>query len=293
MNGNVTNIKVGVGTNGYLETNGNVEVCGNVRYGVGKEWKKTGNVEQCPGYTETEGNVTLPPVSSFMPTDIATNNSNYRLVTCTSLSPKTPTGCQSDTFNGTWTSTLPFNPKTRTIAPSGNVALTIGGGDYWLCRLTLAGNIDFIIAQGAHPRFFFDTPENCGLSSGTSQLSISGNADITATGYQPSKGQYDMPGFYFLGSTSRSTWVDLSGNSGTNHIVIYGPNTNIKVNGNANYKGIIAGKTVEMNGNGVVQNDAGFEPPPELSPDDGVTLYSRQSYVECIGAVASPPDANC
>jgi hypothetical protein len=260
------NIRVGVGTNGNLVTSGNASICGDILVGVGKSWKKSGNATQCSGHTVTQGTLTLPEVSSFMPSNIATSNSDYRLVKCTKTTePKSPTGCQSDTYSGgTWTTTSPWNPSTRAISASGNTTLTIGGGDYWICSITLSGNSQLIMAAGAHARFFFDTPEHCGTSN---QISMSGNNVITASGYQPSKSQFDMPGFYLLGSPTTASQLSLSGNSSTtDEFVIYGPNTDISISGNATFKGIVAGKTISMSGNGTIEQDAGYTAPPEITP---------------------------
>lgn len=262
-------IHMGVGTNGTITSSGNASVCGNIRHGIGKTWSHSGNAKQCSGYQVTEGNIELPSVSSFMPTNIATNNSDYRLVKCTSTG--VPAGCQSDTYaaekgNGsTWTSTTPWNPATRTISIAANSILTVGGGDYWVCAISFSGNSQLIMASGARVRFFFDAPENCG--GVTTPLSLSGNSRIAATGYQPSVGQFSMPGFFFLGSTKTATSVNLSGNTSiTNEMVIYGPNTKINISGNATWKGVVVGKEIEMSGNGHVMQDAGYELPPELNP---------------------------
>lgn len=287
-----SDIRVGLGTNGNLETSGNTEICNNIRHGVGKEWKHSGNVTQCSGYKVTEGNTSLPAVSSFMPANIETENSDSRLVYCTKTSPvKEPTGCESDSYSGgTWSSTSPWNPTTRSLSASGNTVITLGGGNYWLCSLKLEGNSEFIMAQGAKVRLFFDTPEHCGLSSGSAQISIGGNDRISATGYQPSLGEYETPGFYLMGSATIPTTVDIAGNSSTDEFVIYGPNTNIEITGNATYKGVVAGKTVKDTGNGAFEDDSGFEP-PEIG---GSTLYARQAYVECEGgAPTSPANKSC
>lgn len=325
------NIRVGVGTNGNLVTSGNASICGDILVGIGKSWQKSGNANQCSGHTVTQGTLTLPEVSSFIPSNIATSNSDYRLVKCTKTTePKSPTGCQSDTYSGgTWTNTTPWNPSTRAISASGNTTLTIGGGDYWICSITLSGNSQLIMAAGAHARFFFDTPEHCGTSN---QISMSGNNKITASGYQPSKGQFDMPGFYLLGSPTMASQVSLSGNSSTtDEFVIYGPNTTINISGNATFKGIVAGKTIAMSGNGTIEQDAGFTAPPEITPGgDGsaakaieellnqkktgqVSLeqvlnqlegalggepsseaFHTKGYVECTGTVATgEPNAAC
>lgn len=260
-------IRVGVGTNGNLVTSGNASICGDIQVGVGKSWTKSGNASQCSGYEFSEGTTTLPDVSSFIPSDIATNNSNGRITKCSN---GLPADCQQDTYSGgNWSSSKPFNPSNRSISLSGNTTLTVGGGDYWICSLNMSGNSRLIMAAGAHVRFFFDTPEHCGTSL---QISLSGNNEITATGYKPDLGQFDMPGFYLLGSTTSVSQVDLSGNySTTDEFVIYGPNSYVNISGNATFKGIVAGKRIAMSGNGKIEQDAGFTAPPEIEPGAGGT----------------------
>lgn len=287
---NNADARVGVGTNGNIYVHNNGNVCGNVRHGIGKQATFDNNGTQCQGYGITEGNVSLPPVSSFMPTDIETNNSNYRLVTCTKTSPtKEPAGCQSDTYTGKWKSTEPWNPSTRTIYASNNTTITLGGGDYFICRLYVRNNSHFVMAEGAQVRVFFDTPENCEMDPGEKQIDINNNADVTATGYQPEIGKFDVPGFYVMGSESIATTIEFSNNSGTNEFILYAPNSHIVVKNNATYTGVIAGKTVHLDNNAIVRQDEGFEP-PQIG---GATIYERQSYVECTGATASPPNASC
>ncbi len=261
-----SDIHVGVATDGSLTTSGNTSICGSIQVGVGKKWTHTGNASQCSGYSVTEGSLSLPAVSSFMPSNIATKNSNGRITVCSS---GLPAECQKDTYNGTWSSTAPFTPSSNgattagTISLSGNTILTLGGGDYWVCSIQLSGNSKLIMAKGAHVRFFFDTPEHCGTSN---QISMSGNNEITATGYLGTPGHFDMPGFYLLGSTAYTSQVSLSGNSSTtDEFVVYGPDSYINVSGNATFKGIIAGKQIAWSGNGKIEQEKGFEIPPELT----------------------------
>jgi hypothetical protein len=265
---NNSDARVNVGTNGEVEVLNNGNICGNIRYGVGKkEPYFHNNGKWCSGYVKTQANVELPPVTSFMPADIATNNSNFRLATCTKTSPtKVPTGCQSDTFSDSWSKSPPWNVSTRTIQTSNNSTLTLGGGDYFVCKLILSNNSHLIMADGAQVRVFFDTPEHCGLAAGTKQVDVSNNANITATGYQPALGRYDLPGFYLTGSPTIPTTVEWSNNSGTNEFVLYAPNSNIELKNNATYYGIIAGKTVHLNNNAIVIQNAGFKLPSILNP---------------------------
>lgn len=287
---NNADARVGVGTNGNVTVYNNGNVCGNIRHGVGKKANFSNNGTQCTGYQVTEGNVSLPPVSSFMPTSIATDNDNWRLATCTKTSPESvPVGCQTDTYTGKWRSDEPWDPTTRTIYASNNTTLTLGGGDYWVCRLYIRNNSHLVMDADAQVRIFFDTPENCGIKAGEKQIDINNNADVTATGYQPEIGKFDMPGFYVMGSPTIPTTIEFSNNSGTNEFILYAPNTNIIIKNNATYTGVIAGKTVHLDNNAIVRQDEGFKP-PQIG---GATIFERQSYVECTGATATPPNAGC
>jgi len=305
-------IHVGIGTNGDVTADGNAVVCGDIRHGIGKTWTHTGNAKQCEKNVVTEGNKTLPPVTSFMPSNIATVNSNYRLYQCTTTKPtKEPTGCESDAYSGNRNATKPWNPTTRAITIDANDTLTVSGGDYWICSLSVSGNAQLIMAASAQVRFFFDSPEHCGQASGTAQISLTGNSRIASTN------KTVMPAFYLLGSATIPTSVSLGGNANTeDEFVVYGPNTTVNIPGNATYKGVIAGKKVAVTGNGHIENSSSYEPPAEIrsvteskASSEGKTTtgdpttepittaryYSPQFYVECTGvpAASAAPNASC
>ncbi|MGN6216017.1 MAG: hypothetical protein ACTHN7_03540 [Solirubrobacterales bacterium] len=287
--GENANIRVGVGTNGSVHLSQSASICGDIRHGVGKELTFKNSSSQCSGYGKTEGNEALPPVSSFMPTNIATSNSNYRLVKCTSTN--VPSGCQSDSYTKSWETNTPWNATTRTIEPAQNSSLTLTGGDYFICKLVLGNNAHLIMGANATVRIFFDTPEDCGAKAGSTwePIKVENNADITSSGYQPTAGKFSVPGLYVTGSTSIPSKIVFSNNSGSNQFVLYAPNSNLYFENNSTYKGAIAGKTVYFSNHAKVEEDEGFEPPKI----GGSTLFSRQSYVECTGATGSPPNANC
>ena len=76
-----------------------------------------------------------------------------------------------------------------------------------------------------------------------------------------------MPGFFFLGSPKIATTISMSGNASvTNEMVVYAPESNINISSNATWKGVIVGKQINMSGNGHVEQDAGYELPPEINP---------------------------
>jgi hypothetical protein len=145
------------------------------------------------------------------------------------------------------------------------------------------------MAAGAKVRSFFDTPEKCGQSSGTAQIEVVNSSGIEATGYGSAPGQYDVPGLYVQGSTSRETRVNFANSAGSNQFVLYAPNSRVEINNSATFKGSIVGKSVSLANSAKVEQDSGFEPPSI----GGSTLYARQSYVQCSGMVVSPPNAGC
>lgn len=282
-------IRTDIGTNGDIETHGKtVTICGNIRTGIGK----SGPTPSCGG-KKTEGNEDLPPVNP--PADIATKNSNCRLaLTC-------PNASEVDTYSTESgnskkeketekkrTATDPWDAVKKTVNLGSNAKLTLGGGDYLVCGLFVNGGGELIMAAGTHVRIFVDTPEHCGLSAGAVQVEITGNTVSTA--YNPAQGTYDVPGIYVIGSPTIPTTVKLGGNSGnTNEMVLYAPYSNIEMYGTADWKGMLAGKTLTVNGTPTIESDP-------LIPQPDITLASlleRTRYVECTGATASPPNANC
>jgi hypothetical protein len=290
-------IHVGVGTNGEVfGHNNSAKVCGDIRVGIGK---KEPTVQRCSGYDVTQGNIVLPPVSNFMPSDIVINNENELFTSCVK---GLPLGCQSDTLTPGYSKEKPFDADERFLNLN-NETLTVSGPNYWLCKLEMNGKSRLIMRAGAKARFFFDTPEHCGMDPGDTQIKMNGGALIEATGYQSTPGNFDMPGFYLTGSGR----VYIGGNDGTNEMIIYGPNSEIELKGSAIYKGLIAGKTLLVTGSSIVVSDAGYELPEELKPPppptggstgDPVTtarLFTPQTYVECTGVASSAeaPNANC
>ena len=54
-------------------------------------------------------------------------------------------------------------PRTLTIGNNGS--LTLGGGTYNFCKVTLGNNSYITIAAGAKVRFFLDSPDRCRLAA--------------------------------------------------------------------------------------------------------------------------------
>jgi Tfp pilus assembly protein PilX len=269
-------IEVPVGTNGDIHLDSDAEICANARYGVGESITFGSNSGQCPGYSLTSGDRELPPL--FKP-GLATANDNGRFF---------GQDIRSSSSEVTWNST------TRTLTLNSNGTLTLGGGNYFICRLVLDSNSRLYMASGAQSRIYFDKPENCPSlpndSGAKNQFWMSSNTEISSTGYNPALGNFDLLGFYFFGSTSIPTTIHLDSNASVqNELVIYAPESDVYMNSNSQYIGAIAGKSLHMDSNAVITSDSNM-PPPLI---DIAPFHIKGRYVECATTVTGAPDAGC
>ncbi|MFL5901556.1 MAG: hypothetical protein ACJ75S_10220 [Solirubrobacterales bacterium] len=281
LKGGVT-IKSDVGTNGNIELNsenGKAPIlCGSLRHGLGK----TAPTPKCNG-TVGEGEKNLPEITP--PSNLSTSNSNCRLsATCTEKSKVDPfvtiKGKKEEVEKRT--EKEPWESSTKTITISNNSRLTMGGGDYFICKLVVKGEL--IMAAGSEIRIFVDTPGNCKLKAGEPQVEVVAGGSIVSTGYNAQNG-YKIPGIYLLGEST----AKLSGNSTTDEVMIYGPKSEIEIEGDATWKGLMAAKKMNLHGNATFESDPNIKAPNITF----ASLLGRTRYVECVGATATPPDANC
>jgi hypothetical protein len=265
-------IETDIGTNGNIVSSGTPTICGNDRHGVGKE----APVPSCEGeVTEEEKN--LPAITP--PENLETENDNCRVSeTCSGEK-----AGNIDPYSKRLTSKNPWE-EPRTINIASQQTLTMGGENYFVCELNIQGKL--YIPAGSDPQIFIDKPENCGLSSRAQQVYVGAGAVIESDSYNPDQGSYEIPGIYVLGNGS----VKLVGTPKTsNEVMIYAPESAIDLGGNAEWNGMLAGETLKVHGNPVIVSDPNIAPPE-------ITLagnFERTHYVECTGASASPPDANC
>lgn len=271
-------IRTDIGTNGSIEKDGNTAtICGNLRHGPGG----TAPPPDCEGEV-TEAYRSLPPVNP--PEDIATNNDNCRLeANCTD-----PT--KVDTYSKARTTKAPYEAATRRINIGGGATLTMGGANYFICRLEIeSGELIMAAGEGLETHIYFDTPEHCGIAAGEAQIKVTGSGKLVSTGYNPAEGKYSMPVLYLIGSPTIPTEVALLGTSSTLEAIIYAPNSEINIGGNTKLLGMAAGKSLFIHGNATIESDPGLKPPDIFFE----SLWERTHYVECTGAEVTPPDAYC
>lgn len=266
-------IETDIGTNGSITSEqGSAIVCGNDRHGPGG----TAPTPTC-GKEKTEGTKELPPITP--PANLATENDNCRVAeNCTG----TKAG-KIDPYSKKISSKNPWE-EPRHVNIASQQTLTMGGTNYYVCELNIQGKL--YMPVGSHIQIFIDTPEHCGLASGAPQVTMGGNAVIESSAYNPSQGLYEVPSIYLLGNGE----VKLDGTPGTtDEVMIYAPYSHIDLGGNATWNGMIAGKSLKVHGNPIIKSDPNLKA-PEITL---ASLFQRTKYVECTGATASPPDANC
>ncbi|WP_040598671.1 DUF7305 domain-containing protein [Patulibacter medicamentivorans] len=237
LSGNVR-IDTPAATNGVLSMNGNVDTAGVVLGPAGSS-RRTGNVSSGPivQRTAAQGPFVLAAVD---PGNSATVNDDQRIANGLRTPPQPP----FDTV--TSQSGLSFDPATRALRSTGNTTLTLGGGVYNFCSISISGNFTVVVAPGARVSLYVDSPDdpNSGCPAGSGGVSVTGNfASGSATG-DPTSLQ-----LYLYGTNDGLGRLTINGNA-TLNATVYAPRTNLVVAGNARIRGGIAARSVTMSGNG-------------------------------------------
>ena len=288
-------IHVGTATNGNMELRGNARQCGQVSVGIGKELQLEQNAtyytdEECSSsaseYLQQE--LTLPPVDQG---DAATNNDNDRFFEQDYVSGNKGSAC----WSGVKASGKAGSCGERELKVENNSAVTLGGTVYSMCKLTLLSNSALYIASGANVTIYFDSPENCGYSSATTQLDLRSNARITSAGGEPIS-----IAMLFVGSETIPTKVQLNSNTSVEescdqNFIVYAPRSEVDLDSNSKFCGAIAGKSVHLDSNSEIWSGTGSEDfmTNEDEPREAVAHYAPFRFVECSGASAGMPDAGC
>ena len=289
-------IHTGTATNGDMILKSNAKQCGQASVGVGKGMETSSNA----GYysdalcktkhsTVLQQELTLPPVNQG---NAATENDNARFFALDTVSGNKADACWSGKkANGQTTS----NCKTRELRVDGNSAVTLSGSVYSFCKLSLDSNSALYIATGEEVTIYFDSPENCGYSSTTTQLDLRSNSRVTSATGDPVS-----VAMLFVGSDTISTNIQLNSNTSVNgpceqNFVIYAPRSDIDLDSNSKFCGAIAGKSIHLDSNAEIWNASGTESfnLPGVEIPETAPHYTPYRFVECSAVAASPPDAGC
>lgn len=279
-------IEASAASNGTIETKSNSGICGPVTHGPAGEFIIDGDTQE--GETHSGGKkcsgtfplappipVALAPVmQGNVPPSAGGINDN-------ALLPGTISGKKKE---------VSWIPSTRELTLDSNVAITLPGGRYSLCRLQLDSNSTIFIAAGASVTMYFDDPANCPNLDGEPQLQLDSNSKI-----RPTSGATGDLAMLFVGNPEIPTAIELNSNFQANSecindFVIYAPETDISFDSNVTYCGAVAGKTVELNSNTTIRTSA--EAQNYVLPGAG-SHYDATRFLECPSVAADGTDAGC
>lgn len=289
-------IHTGIATNGDVLLKSNARQCGQASVGIGKKLETSSNAgyysdAKCKTSNETvlQQELTLPAVNQG---DAATNNDNGRFFAEDTVSGNLGHACWNG-FKANGSSTSNCGP--RELQVEHNSSLILGGSVYSFCKLTLKSNSALYIATGAEVTIYFDSPENCGYSSGEKQLDLQSNSRVTSATGDPV-----TVAMLFVGSDSIESNIQLNSNTSVNgpceqNFVILAPRSNVDLDSNSKFCGAIAANSVHLDSNAEIWNASGTETftLPGVEIPETAAHYTPYRFVECSAVVASPPDAGC
>ncbi len=289
-----------LGSNGAIELGNNSQVSGGIELGtrstpppiLGSGSSLGGPVTY---RSEAKGAFVLAPVDMG---NTATVNHNNRILT----------GDDAGT-NVTYTDT-PNAPRTLSIGNNGS--LTLGGGTYNFCKVTLGNNAYITIAAGAKIRFFLDSPDR--LAPGTAGDCIPDNyvgsdsqkrSTARANGYGGmTLGQgsnFNNPGhainfqIYIYGYADGTHKVEFNNTSAMN-AAIYAPASELVWVNTAGINGAVAASKVEFK-NSATFSWAGASGAFDLAElrTDKVSVYYRMAWKECrrVRTATADPESGC
>ncbi len=283
---NGASIRGNVGSNGYVQLVGGTQIenCETIRVGTNGEFKKES--WQSTPCTITKGNKEYPNVV------VPSENSNGRMFTAGgdtyTYSSGALAGCEAQGWQAQWC------PKTKVLGLRNDSSVTLGGtAPYVFCQLQIEGGGVLKIKAGAEVQIIFESPESCGLPSGTTQLLINNGGKVEAEG----AGNAMRAGFYFVGSSTRATKVKLEGGASVANFVMYAPRTSVEISNGASFRGALLGKTITMHGGTWIRPEGS-----EFKPDENLPVektgsggtYAQGAYVECSSTLnEAEPSTGC
>jgi hypothetical protein len=253
-------VKSAVATNGTLQVNNEASV-GEVS--LGKGGKIQGNGTTGP-VKEEPTQFTLNPVD---PGNSAEVNDDFRIANG-QKKPKIEPYDESN--NKTKFEDTAERPRTLTV--NNNATLTLGGGTYNFCNLTLTNHSTITLAAGVKTRIFIDSPNDpaskCPPGSGA--FAVTNESSFVNASKDPTALQifvYDTPEIQFV-----------------NHVTFYGtiyaPGSAVTIVNEAGFVGAVAAKSVKIVNNGEFASDSRVEQVRATTTG----IYYRTAWAECTPA---------
>jgi hypothetical protein len=254
MNNNGQVYNGGAGSNKEVNISGSANICGTVHFGT-IFFKDNSTSAKPPsgcaaGRPEVKGELQYPAVP--LPSDIATNNSDYRLCSeaaChAGLDPVPSSIWQRGNIS--------YNQSNRQLTVNYSELTLEGTAPYYLCQLVLTGGSSLHAGAGKSIKIYFPPPSACPGLNGAAQLQIANGTYVYADAASG-------PQFLFVGSTgSPESRIELGGGARSEQFVIYAPYSKIVANNGIEMTGAIVGRTLEIAGGGGINKYGPFTPPP-------------------------------
>jgi hypothetical protein len=254
INNNAQVYNGGAGSNKAVSLSGSANVCGSVRYGTtfttDNSTSKSSPANCAAGRTATKATATYPAIT--LPSDIASNNSDYRLCSeaaChAGLDPVPSSVWQRGNMS--------YNSANKQLTVNYSELTLEGTAPYYLCQLILAGGSYLKAGAGKAIKIYFAPPSSCPGLNGAAQLQIANGTYV----YADSAGG---PLFLFVGNSSNpaESRVELAGGARSEQFVIYGPYTKVVANNGIEMTGAIVGNTLELGGGASINKYGIFTPP--------------------------------
>jgi hypothetical protein len=184
----------------------------------------------------------------------------------------------------------------RTLRVWGNGIFRLPPGDYSFCRIRLEGQGILLVPPGAtDTRVFLDSPENCAGVANAGTITSDGLSRIVNCHAQTDPGSLQL---YAVGSTATATTQTFSGGGaltgalmntlcGSNiplvgtPMMVYAPNSQVTLAGNAAIAGQVAAKVVSMSGASSVTSVSSLVNLNELGSNPVIPVYKPQDYISC------------
>jgi hypothetical protein len=281
-----------LGSNGQIQLGNNSVVSGGIQLGTSSSpppilgtGSTVGGNPPVTYRSEAEGAFVLAPVDMG---NTATVNDNNRIATG-----------QDSGSKVTYTNTT---AAPRTLSLDNNGSLTLGGGTYNFCKVTLGNNSYITIAAGAKIRFFLDSPDRAGsgcIPSG--QTAAQARSNGYGGMFLGQGSNFNNPGhainfqIYMYGYADGSHKVDFFNSAGMN-AAIYAPSSELVWNNTGGISGAVSASKVEFK-NSATFSWAGGNGQFDLSElrTDTVSVYYRMAWKECgrVRPTTSDPESGC
>jgi hypothetical protein len=271
---NSTSIQGNTASNGHITLTNTAEICGLATVGPGKQFTTSQSGHLCPGNISNvaEQPFVLNPVDQGTAAS-SNNNANIGLTDIWTRPDK-----------------IVWDAPNRYLRLGQLSSLTLNGDIYSFCSLEIDNNatlsVGIRLASRPPVKIFIDSPENCPGVPNAGNVILRNGGQFTNLNANPTTVQ-----LFMNGSTTAETSLSFDNNFATAiNMLIYAPRSTVSFLNHTRIVGAVAAKQVQMANNTTIIWDRRSD---DITIDDLLPHYDRQSYVECAAVATGPPDSAC